>query len=53
NTFRPPNSNSDSNGNCSFKPSYVDTICNNTSQTETKNVSVQNRSSLTKQTLPD
>ncbi|CAI2188537.1 1054_t:CDS:2 [Funneliformis geosporum] len=34
----PSNSNSDSNGNRDFKPSYIDTICNNTSQTETKNL---------------
>ncbi|CAI2185154.1 428_t:CDS:1, partial [Funneliformis geosporum] len=49
----PPNSNSDSNGNRSFKPSYVDTICYNASQTEAKNVPIQNQPSPTKQLLPD
>ncbi|CAI2185407.1 1314_t:CDS:2, partial [Funneliformis geosporum] len=42
-----------SNGNHSFKPSYVDTIRNNTSQTAANNVSVQNLSPPTKKTLPD
>ncbi|CAI2187530.1 18647_t:CDS:1, partial [Funneliformis geosporum] len=44
---------SDSNGNRSFKPSYVDTICNNNNQSATKNVPVQNISSQNNQKLSD
>ncbi|CAI2186040.1 9208_t:CDS:2 [Funneliformis geosporum] len=53
NAYIPPNSSSNSNGNRSCKPSYVDTIRNNASQITTKNVPVQNLPSPTKQTLPD
>ncbi|CAI2197301.1 15736_t:CDS:1, partial [Funneliformis geosporum] len=49
----PPNSSSDSNGNRSFKPSYIDTIRNNTDQIAAKNVPVPNQPFLIKQTLPD
>ncbi|CAI2202148.1 12484_t:CDS:2, partial [Funneliformis geosporum] len=53
NPLRPPNSSSDSNGNRSYKPSYIDITRNNNSQTTAKPVTVQNRPPQTNQTPPN